>query len=490
VGRARSPHVPCAHCGTARACTTVILEQRVCRPCTLRFRRRPGTCPGCDEAMVLAFYDPQRRPSCAACTGNEPVYGCAECGREDNSFGTKCGPCTLTERLTTLLSDPTGRIHPSLQPVFDTLNTGPRSQTTLYWLTRQSSRPDILQSMARGELDISHAAFETLPATRAVGYLRDLLAALDVIPPYQPALERVTPWLRDLLTGLPKDHADLIDRFARWQLLRRLRVFGQRDHGRRVTRSGVQGARAAILGAARFLGWLDSEDISLVELSQPDLERYLVHRPGHGPIVKPFLDWTARTAITGRLQLPNPGRPAPEVVLSDERRWQQVERLLHDDTIRRYVRIGGLFMLLWAQPLSRICRMRADQVTDVDGIVSVRFDTVPIEVPNPLDELVRDHLTRRGQASYASRPDQWLFPGGLPGKHLVTENIRSQLVAQGVQPSHARKAALFQLAAEVPAPILAELLGLSIGTATRWATLAARDWSQYTAMRRESALDA
>jgi hypothetical protein len=451
----------------------------------LRFRRRPAACPDCGEAKVLAFYDQQRRPACANCTGNKPVYGCAECGREDNSFGTKCGPCTLSERLTDLLADPSGRVHPQLQPVFDTLNTGPRAQTTLYWLTRKSSRPDVLQAMARGELDISHAAFEQLPATRAVGCLRDLLAALDVIPPCQPALERITPWLRDLLTELPKEHAALIDRFARWQLLRRLRLLGIRDHGRRVTRGGVQHARATILTTARFLHWLESEDISLIELSQTDLERYLAHRPGRGPILKPFLDWTARTAITGSLQLPNPGRPAPEVVLSDERRWQQVERLLHDDTIRRYVRIGGLFMLLWAQPLSRICRMRADQITDVDGTVSVRFDAVSIELPDPLDELVRDHLTRRGQASYASRPDQWLFPGGLPGKHIVTENIRSQLVARGIQPSHARKAALFQLAAEVPAPILAELLGLSITTATRWATLAARDWSQYTAMRRD-----
>jgi hypothetical protein len=43
--------------------------------------------------------------------------------------------------------------------------------------------------------------------------------------------------------------------------------------------------------------------------------------------------------------------------------------------------------------------MRADQITDVDGIVNVRFDAVSIEVPDPLDQLVREHLTRRGQAS-------------------------------------------------------------------------------------------
>ena len=44
---------------------------------------------------------------------------------------------------------------------------------------------------------------------------------------------------------------------------------------------------------------------------------------------------------------------------------------------------------------------------------------------------------------------------------------------------------MFQLAAEMPAPVLADLLGLSNVTAGRWARLAARDWSQYTAMRRD-----
>ena len=43
---------------------------------------------------------------------------------------------------------------------------------------------------------------------------------------------------------------------------------------------------------------------------------------------------------------------------------------------------------------------------------------------------------------------------------------------------------MFDLAAQMPVPIVAELLGLSPNTATRWAALAARDWSQYAAMRR------
>jgi hypothetical protein len=114
--------------------------------------------------------------------------------------------------------------------------------------------------------------------------------------------------------------------------------------------------------------------------------------------------------------------------------------------------------------------MKASRIicTTDNTVVTVNFDTVSIELPEPLDELVRTHLARRGQASYASHPDNWLFPGGLPGRHLATENIRTQLVERGIQPSDARKAAMFSLAAEIPTPVLAELLGLSPSTATRW----------------------
>ena len=124
-------------------------------------------------------------PSCAGCTGHDPIYACIHCGREDNPFGRKCAPCELQERLTDLLADPSGAINPELRPVFDALIAAPRPQSVHYWLTRASSRPDLLRAMARGDMDISHAAFEQLPPDRAVIYVRDLLAAVGVLPPYQ-----------------------------------------------------------------------------------------------------------------------------------------------------------------------------------------------------------------------------------------------------------------------------------------------------------------
>jgi hypothetical protein len=431
---------------------------------------------------VLAFRGRDGEPACAACTGADPEYACRRCGREDHPFGRFCGRCTLHDRATELLSDHAGRIHPQLQPVFDALLAGPRPQTTLWWFKR-SDGPQILRQMALGELAIAHGTFEQLPSNRATNYLRDLLTAAGVLPPYHPPLERITPWLRQILQPLPKETADLLDQYARWHVLRKLR---STPRGGTPTQKAAEGARAQIRGAARLLEWLDSQDIALPSMTQPDAERYVSQHPTRAETVAAFLDWTDRHRLTRGVTLPKRQPAQPQVTVSDEQRWRHVELLLHDDTFRTYTRVAGLFMLLFAQPLTRTLQMRANQITQHDNQrVSVTFDTVQIELPEPLDQLVRDQLGNRGHASYLSSTDTWLFPGGIPGRHLTAENIRSQLVARGIHPNHARKAAMFQLAAEIPTPVLADILGLGRNTAARWGALASRDWSQYTAMRRE-----
>jgi hypothetical protein len=92
-----------------------------------------------------------------------------------------------------------------------------RPQTTLYWFLR-SRGPDVLRRMAQGEIEISHEAFNRLPADRTMNYLRAFLAALGVIPAYHAELERLTRWLGDILRGLPKDQADLLGHFTRLHL--------------------------------------------------------------------------------------------------------------------------------------------------------------------------------------------------------------------------------------------------------------------------------
>jgi hypothetical protein len=116
--------------------------------------------------------------------------------------------------------------------------------------------------------------------------------------------------------------------------------------------------------------------------------------------------------------------------------------------------------------------------------LTVTFDTEAVELPEVIDRLVLDQRTHATSDRYATHRSSWLFPGRHAGRPLATENFRSQLVALDIAPNQACKAAMFQLAAEMPAPVLADLLGVAPATASRWAKLAARDWSQYTAMRR------
>ncbi|MGC5586115.1 hypothetical protein ACPYOC_17470 [Ornithinimicrobium sp. W1665] len=478
--RPQLPRQDCAHCGRHDRCTRVVLEKAVCQRCTLRFARTAQPCPGCGHIRVLAFYDDRRRPACAACTGNETVYACTACGREDSPWGRLCGHCALQEKATVLLSSPDGVIHPRLRPVYDALISGPRPQSTLYWFTR-STGPATLGAMARGELDISHATFEAMPASRTNSYLRDLLTALGVLPPFHAELERVSPWLEELLSTLPAGQSEVLARFARWQVLSRLR---RQEHHGTLTHGAISAARATIVVTARFMDWLTEDGTDLTDIGQGDLDRYAQQHRARALALRPFLAWRARTGLGGNLSVATRPSTQPAVTLSDEDRWAHVQLLLHDDTIRLYTRVAGLFVLLYAQPLARVVRMRAHQITvNPDGVVTATFDTFPIELPDPLDRLVRTHLTRRGQASYASRAEIWLFPGGIPGKHLATENVRAQLVERGIQPMAARNAAMFQLAASMPTPILADILGLAPNTATRWAALASRGWSTYTAQR-------
>lgn len=55
--------------------------------------------------------------------------------------------------------------------------------------------------------------------------------------------------------------------------------------------------------------------------------------------------------------------------------------------------------------------------------------------------------------------------------------------ALGVDPRNMRNTARAQLAGEIPAGMLAEILGIDAGTATRWTAIANGNWTAYVAAR-------
>ena len=93
-------------------------------------------------------------------------------------------------------------------------------------------------------------------------------------------------------------------------------------------------------------------------------------------------------------------------------------------------------------------------------------------------------LTACGQAAI----DQWLRTG--PSASLARDflawaasrgTLGERLRALGIYAQTGRRAALLDLAAQLPAAVLADLLGLHHNTAAKWMHQAGGDWTRYAA---------
>jgi hypothetical protein len=237
--------------------------------------------------------------------------------------------------------------------------------------------------------------------------------------------------------------------------------------------------RQRIYAAVAFLDWLAKHQLTLGSCQQSDLDQWLTdatttHRgpPGH------FIRWAHNNKLTrirtGAHRWMGPTRP-----LDDQHRWNIARRLLHEDNLKPDDRLAGLFVLLYAQTAAAICRMTiVDVETDVDP-VRLHLGSSPIHLPEPVADLARlVALNRKGHATFgALTPSIWLFPGGQPGRPISTGQLTQRLNRLGIRPGAARSTALFQLATEIPAAILARTLGIHTDVAVSCQRLSAGDWA-------------
>ena len=107
----------------------------------------------------------------------------------------------------------------------------------------------------------------------------------------------------------------------------------------------------------------------------------------------------------------------------------------------------------------------------------------PVVLPAPLDALVARLADGRKApgSSLLSVPSPWLFPGRRPGSALTEDALAQRLHALGISPRQGRSTALFTLAAEVPAAILAKTLGIHVQAAIQWQKISGGDWAAYAA---------
>lgn len=469
----------CARCGHDRPAQARWPEGPVCDPCYRAALRHRGRCAACGQERRLVAPPGPGADTCSDCAGLPAMCVCADCGIEDKLYERgRCGRCSLRRRAAALLAGPDGGTTAALTPVLEAICAARTPRSALNWLNR-SCGAAMLADLASGKLPATHQALDAHPRRRAADFLRQMLAAGAVLPARDEDFARTEQWLTSLLgTIKPAAGRRLVQAYATWQVMRRLRATA--SHAARP-RTCTARARRNIRAATNFLTWLADRGLTPGACGQGDIEAWL----GTGPAAsqaRDFLSWAARHRHCHAFTIPGPVR-ASGTAASQDQRWALAARLLHDDTLDLTDRAAGCLLLLYGQQLSRIAAMTTSQVTSHDGTVLVRFGDHDVPVPDPLGViltgLTRTGRTHTGTGSPAISP--WLFPGGLPGRPITAPRLGGRLRAIGIQAMAGRRAALLDLAAQLPPAALADLLHLAPGTAARWTRQAAGDWSRYAA---------
>jgi hypothetical protein len=236
--------------------------------------------------------------------------------------------------------------------------------------------------------------------------------------------------------------------------------------------------------ALALLTWLRQRGQSLGTCTQDDIDTWLAENNNSQLNARNFLTWAVRHGAAPDIEIPaRQPRYKHEVFPETDDRWSITHRLLHDNKLDVVDRVAGLLVLLYAQPLTRIAPLTTRHVTHNDNGVQLNLGPNPLELPTPLDELLL-HLVhkRHGYAVFGHTEDHpWLFPGGSPGRHMTAQQLMRRLQKLDISARLGRNTALMDLASQLPAAIISQLLGLNISTATKWGTTAGNTHHGYAA---------
>jgi hypothetical protein len=475
---------PCAICERTKAVAAVLPRGTVCGPCIRQLRRHPAPCTACGHVSTLVGVDDGGNGVCGPCSGDGRNWTCEDCGQVDLLLGsTRCLACTVKARVIELLGGPDGQIDDQLQGLWQFLIVDNPPERTLD-LLRGSEWVRILGELITEHRRLTHEVLDELALGRPVEHLRIVLVHTGALEPRDDNLEPLDAWLKKFLTTAPREDVHLLRTYGQWSVLPRTR---RRAARLGATASTPKYARTRIETAAHFLAWLRDNNRTLAEATQHDVDTWIASGASTRRRVGDFLAWTHARGLSTALQVRWLGREGlAEHVLGDDERWKLLRRCLRDDNLALHLRVAGALVLLYGQIPTRIAELTIDDVTTTDTDTFVVLQKQPVLLPPPLGALTAELAARGAGEQSNTQPGRpgWLFPGARPGTHAYPGRLATALNQKaGIFVRPGRGSALNALAADLPAPVLAELLGFSITTATRWSALAARDNADYVAAR-------
>ena len=472
------PTMTCAICGRHAPC---VISKTTGQPWCFGCQQRQGRCTRCGTIGPI-YGGTRAEPLCGPCTRPDPEFWrpCPTCGLAQIHRSGPCTHCGLNQRLHDLLSDDAGQIRPELQALHHNLLEAEHPETVLSWLNKKTTT-QVLGELSTGTRPMTHTTLDELPDTKPLRHLRSMLVATGALPPRDEQLAQLERWISSTINGHDDpDEQQMLRRYALWHLMRRLR---RRTNGTETTDSQTVGVRRHLSAALVLLDWLRARGLTLHTARQNDLESWLVSEHlTHQREAGHFVRWARKQKLTN-LDFAAVRWGAPSTVIDGETRWNQARWLLHDSTIKSEDRVAGLLVMLYAQWPATISRLTTDDVLTDKTQIRLRLGREPVVLPEPLATLVLALVaTRRGHATLGDQgTSPWLFPGGRPNRPISHTRLTERLRQLGIRSGQGRATALFQLTTELPAALLARMLGIHISVAVAWQRASAGDWATYAA---------
>jgi hypothetical protein len=354
---------------------------------------------------------------------------------------------------------------------------------------RGTKAKELLASLGRRELPLTHEAFDALPRSTAAEHLRSLLVHHNALPPRgDDSIARFKTWLAMRLAALPDDGTrSSIQQYATWRHLRRIRGLEKGPGGRNLE-TATHAAKQEISEAAKFLVWLrEAHDVGVAGIQQVHIDEYLSTGTTTRRHIRNYVHWLdpARRARARKIDVPYRLANSTPMV-TQEQRLEMIRNCLEMEQVTISTRIAGLIFLLWAQPLNRIVMLRqTDVVARVDGLY-LQLGQTPTLVPDEIAQTFSDYFAHPSNQRTGNTGTDWLFPGYRAGRHLHEGTLSQRLKLLGIDPQRARNATLQNLTQQVDARSLIDLLGYTGKVITLHAARAGAPMSDYVDLRRSA----
>jgi len=477
----------------------------------VRCRACARLCPGCGRSVKEI-----NKPLCSVCETDSARGDCVTCGarclrdefghchrcrqREQrrcarcDSAGPRswvseswlCGPCALRAFFDAVIA-PAERLPPVLVPIRDAVLAAGNWRTARAWLAR-STGGQLLGRLARGELAITHEALDGASPgpDKSVEHLRAMLVSAEALPiAPERELEAFEDHVATRLSQAQIDPADakVVRAWIRWEVLPALRA--RNDPGFRGSHA-LNRCRANLVAVIVLLEKLSERERHLGSMTQADMDEWFSQPGQRAWRMRAFLTWAAsrRYLRAGMAPPPCPhkGLLSP---IDHEARWAIARRLVIDDTISVERRVAAGLVVLYGQTMARIALLTTEDVhKGADGSVIVVLGGNPMPIHEPFASLISGLPVRRTNGvSDQIQTRHWLFPGRRAGTPTNPQMLAVWMKELGIEPRAMRNTARAQLAGEIPAGMLAEVIGIDAGTATRWTAIANGNWTAYAAGR-------